>query len=154
MNTSEHEIKFRVIYKNKINGYEQLSKEGWIWMCLELNPDKGERWSRGAYPDSSNSNYRRVQFTGLKDKNGNEIYEGDIVRFKHPNTFPKKEWTAEVVYDSANASFGMRGGNTYIKGIIEPFAGYDDIEDLLPFIEVIGNVFENKNLLEQWVDGK
>lgn len=90
------------------------------------------------------------QYTGLKEKNGKEIYEGDIIKFNHPLTLPVKNWIAEVVFDSSNASFGMRGGNTTIKDIIQPFSDYDEPDvDLMPFVEVIGNIYENPELLTQ-----
>lgn len=80
------------------------------------------------------------QFTGLHDKNGKEIYEGDIVR-------SGKEYN---YYTGLNSE--IYGGRLYeIKNngwrfYIEPHSLYDiDFKDL----EVIGNIYENKELLKQ-----
>jgi hypothetical protein len=67
--------KYRVWHNGEIFGYERLTVEnGWEWMCPFLNPDKGERWSRGVITDGA---FTRDRFTGLLDCKGNEIYERD-----------------------------------------------------------------------------
>ena len=75
------------------------------------------------------------QYTGLKDKNGKEIYEGDILALKtHYN---------DVVFGFVVFNYGafcLSSRETY----------YDDelISNLGVEFEVIGNVFENPGLLE------
>ena len=73
-----------------------------------------------------------MQYTGLKDKNGKEIYEEDIVKATY---------------------FGKQ-----VVGIIKYWLGCFIIENLavsdnqifvFDHIEVIGNIYENKNLLEE-----
>ena len=89
-----------------------------------------------------------VQCTGLVDSKGIRIYEGDIIRYSRPEASYIKEWVAEVCYNARNASFGIRGGNTFVEGLIESFSAWDEPEyDLLPFIEVIGNIFQNTELI-------
>ncbi len=65
------DIKFQVLHKGQIFGYERLTQSGWEWICIELNPDSGERWVKGVFND--NTELVRKQLIGL-DKDGKEIY--------------------------------------------------------------------------------
>lgn len=87
-----------------------------------------------------------MQFIGLKDKNGKEIYEGDVVRihnyketWKHQE--PLIDWR---VFEIKWNRYLWQFNNAYIS---RPIADYDT-KDLEPWdIEVIGNVWENPELL-------
>ena len=81
-----------------------------------------------------------MQFTGLKDKNEVEIYEGDIVTYKRS----VGNWTGQfmttthkIIFTEEVNAFVMEYGNSYIK--LRKHWGYE--------YEVIGNVFENPELL-------
>lgn len=74
-----------------------------------------------------------MQFTGLHDKNGKEIYEGDIVKSFFVDTDEAgneiyKYYIIEVKYDEVLCSYKI---------------------DKFMNLEVIGNIYENKELLNE-----
>lgn len=83
--------------------------------------------------------FKLMQFTGLKDKNGKEIFEGDIVKYK----IGWKTFTEEVAYDKNFAGFGIM--DTYADAIFT-FGKLAEVIDLNSF-EVVGNIYENPELL-------
>ena len=82
-----------------------------------------------------------MQFTGLLDKNGVEIYDGDIV-FDQVKGFDKRKSVIQL--DSVNPCFVLkRIDNKYSFNDYE----YDFSHCGLMTIEVIGNIHENKELI-------
>lgn len=116
-----------------------------------LYPNGKLIWRNDAEP--TEDSYILMQYTGLCDKNGREIYEGDIV---------KQEFT--VVGDLTDGQAGFSGEDIGIarilpsKGVCIIFNNnkkynnkkYKNIRHYRS--EIIGNIFENKELLQEKKD--
>ena len=83
--------------------------------------------------------FELMQYTGLKDSNGKEIYEGDIVRYEIP-WLDNEKVIRLIKYDET--FLGFVGGDKEKTYIIL----YEILE--MENIEIIGNIYENPELLK------
>lgn len=83
-----------------------------------------------------------MQSTGVLDKDGQEIFEGDILKVANNDS----SWFEVVKYDHDKAMFISKGVN--LKYEVPEIPLYD-LFSPYPFkVEVIGNIYENPELLE------
>ena len=119
------EIKFRAWNKeNKLMVYNNEYNSASYW-ASDIGIINGRF--------NNNLHYIWMQYTGIKDKNGKEIYEGDIIR----NIVGEKYL---VYYDK---------GTHFLHDIAKD-TDYEDIAMYMcsSFGNIIGNIYENKELLK------
>ena len=120
---NKREIKFRVWDKimEDIAPLVELHSD---WVAIPIMDEEGGHLEKRKIED-----VELMQFTGLKDKNGKEIYEGDILRKYGQET---EELTGEAT------------------GVVEDITNIEFIKDCIIAgipIEVIGNIYQNKDLI-------
>jgi uncharacterized phage protein (TIGR01671 family) len=141
------EIKFRAWIKKEkrmddvdfINFAAQFAGK---WECkkpdADLFSDRGDEVATRRGRLFNLEDVSIMQFTGLKDKNGREIYEGDVV--KHFDEILVVVWIDDKCRFYALSEYGL-------KHIL--LVGAELSKESVKNMKIIGNIFENSELLEQ-----
>ena len=126
------EIKFRawLKYGKEIVDVEEIDFMNEVINYIDNDYENNEQEIIGAYFE----NIELIQYTGLKDKNNKEIYEGDIVKLRANHGIGvikySDEWGAFVVEYIKSRPLAVLGMNYYKEDI-----------------EILGNIYENPELL-------
>ena len=147
-----------------MNNYREIMFRG---KRLNIGPcavSTSKEWICGAYvPEAINTyihSFSKMvqvdpstvgQFTGLADKNGKRIFEGDIVRFQFDNDdcpWPNKrteKHIGRVFWQNFRANFSIAMGRAGSSSINDDLWKYVQNGNR---VEVIGNIYDNPELLE------
>jgi uncharacterized phage protein (TIGR01671 family) len=126
----KREIKFRTYCEGEMqySGFH-ISAPGIVWV-----------WTDFKCEDSRPMDTPVMQYTGIRDKDGTEIYEGDVLRCKggeESQGYREYDITGVVTY-STSASF-----NVVTKDKIHYSFDYSDWDE----IKIIGNIYQNPELI-------
>ena len=125
----------------KFRGKSIDGKE-WLYGDLVSSADK-KRFAilvnnKESYDECEVSPETVGQFTGLMDKNGAEIYEGDILKWSNGRSYVVKFWKGMFYASIEECNDG------FLRGF--PLHALTDYEDRK--CEIVGNIFDNSGLLK------
>lgn len=131
------EIMFRVWYKP---GEIMLGPEGWMMLS-----QSGQLYESGPitapHPVEKEKDFVVMRYTGLKDKNGQDIYEGDILL------------TDDKYHDYQDGiAINELPDGKYVPVVWSEcaFLANDELlSEVNGYYEVVGNIYENKDLLHE-----
>lgn len=118
--------KVRSPFMGKVLVLDTLMEEVAVALTETTETKDYSTTTEGHYAEFSFEDVELMQYTGLKDKNGTEIYEGDVVLW-----------------------FGVKAQIHWADGHAGFFHGSDDLyKRYAEQAEIIGNIYENKELIK------
>lgn len=153
------EILFRGKAINRDKGYHRTEYQNGEWV-YGLVTKLYDKWFENLFAEMTDTSgasgieidYRTIgQYTGLTDRNGKKIFENDIVKCSDENNDIRfdavvKFGNPNAVYDWGYQLKRMNGDNANTDILL-----WVDMEECGAFIEVIGNIYDNPELLKEGV---
>ncbi len=152
------EIKFKVWVESILQEESGIYTPSFFLMGTDVN---GKGWVDKIHTTKDGVSYKfkddtckftLLQYTGLHDSSGREIYESDILRgkLKHRNMDEPflSHSLAVVVWYQENAEYQLVDDEEYVKGNLHEPAYILDDSDGWQSLEIVGNIYETPELLK------
>lgn len=143
---NERKIKFRAWDKDNSRMVDDFAiSAGGELVEAGVSDDGDGRYDAWLKP--SKENYEIMQYTGLKDKNGVEIYEGDILEVDNRKDclgLQSRYFKGQVIFAQNWGRFGLRHPLNDNKVLFPRSKGWQNEKPL-----IIGNIYENPELLTE-----
>lgn len=133
------EILFRAKHIHTVPGNERLNGT-WVHGYLS---DKNHIYDKSLEGELLVDENTICQYTGENDKNGEKIYEGDILEAHLDDSFPENVTRVRVTWENMKWCMVQKGM------IPDPFEAGEG-----KYWEVIGNIFDNPELIGETKDGE
>ena len=91
--------------------------------------------------------YELMQYTGLKDKNGKDIYDGDLLKYVNSKGVSFANSLHQVIYQESRGRFALKVLDDKInepRSLVQRSASWDNSR-----FQIIGNIYENPELLKE-----
>lgn len=155
------EIKFKAYWKEAgmVVDIESLHSNGGITFFVDAKI--GNKVEKTLQFLDEKTQYELMQFTGLYDKNEKEAYRGDIVLLPDSEIIPitdegqgpEEEMNHLCPIEYENGCFGLRvleDSGTFRKGFWSFDSIFKEAGYKLSDLEIIGNVYQNSNLINDY----
>jgi uncharacterized phage protein (TIGR01671 family) len=138
----------------KFRAWDKAEKMMYLVASIDFVLEKIELWKgtiRSKYGIASSiqdsTDVELMQSTGLKDKNGVEVFEGDVLNIVEVTNQGLKEYLTDVKWE--DCSFVVKSGGDGYDTFLAAWTGDPNTTYPLFEMQVVGNIYENPELLEQ-----